>query len=454
MSTPQNHPLPRPPPVPQHDGFYDDQHNHYYQSQSSDSQPLPPPHQEQSYSPETQGFPRLSSYPYQPPQQQPQHHRQQQGPLPPAHQSHHSGSSRGHQGLEDDRPRSRPRTFSLRSDKSHSNSVDLHETHAEKEARRLHSKADPTLAMNEAEPTVVAATVKSSLAPLRNMQHKDYQGNVIDDPDRSNPTRSRWERPLDTIRSFEAAIDGNYSNRQSVMMRSDSESVANWNRRNSYYGNNNYSSTPGSSRANRYQSRDSYFSLRPNQSEYGYGNEGDMSAPRGYNGYNHGPQQRYSRMASEPQYSTPRHAEPVYPIQSHHRSYETVASGSGSGMSGEPNGYTTDPTSSDNSSIERMQSPPKRQAEALNDYGIGFSQSPSYATQSFTVGGVTPQNGSLTNNASISPSGRDVPPVVPQKPNTITRKPTQQSATTNAPERPAMGEKRKSWFSRRFSKNS
>lgn len=33
------------------------------------------------------------------------------------------------------------------------------------------------------------------------------------DPDRSNPTRNRWERPLDTIRSFEAAIDGSYARR-------------------------------------------------------------------------------------------------------------------------------------------------------------------------------------------------------------------------------------------------
>lgn len=33
----------------------------------------------------------------------------------------------------------------------------------------------------------------------------------IADPDRSNPTRSRWERPLDTIRAFEEAIDGKYS---------------------------------------------------------------------------------------------------------------------------------------------------------------------------------------------------------------------------------------------------
>ena len=34
------------------------------------------------------------------------------------------------------------------------------------------------------------------------------------DPDHSNPTRPRLERPLDTIRSFEAAIDG-HNRRQS-----------------------------------------------------------------------------------------------------------------------------------------------------------------------------------------------------------------------------------------------
>ena len=69
--------------------------------------------------------------------------------------------------------------------------------------------------------------------PLRDMEHRDLDGNVIGmtfcqhhiamaahdilavDPDRSNPTRPRLERPLDTIRSFEAAIDGSYSRRQS-----------------------------------------------------------------------------------------------------------------------------------------------------------------------------------------------------------------------------------------------
>jgi len=69
---------------------------------------------------------------------------------------------------------------------------------------------------------------------MRGLSFKDSEGNVIckfcvdyrvalhiliydtAEPDRSNPTRSRWERPLDTIRSFEAAIDGNYK-RQSYM---------------------------------------------------------------------------------------------------------------------------------------------------------------------------------------------------------------------------------------------
>lgn len=34
---------------------------------------------------------------------------------------------------------------------------------------------------------------------------------TLADPDRSNPTRPRFERPLDTIRSFEAAIRGTYT---------------------------------------------------------------------------------------------------------------------------------------------------------------------------------------------------------------------------------------------------
>ncbi|KAK7745353.1 hypothetical protein SLS53_002849 [Cytospora paraplurivora] len=46
------------------------------------------------------------------------------------------------------------------------------------------------MAMNEAEPSAIAAQSKNLLASLRALQHKDINGNVITDPDVSNPTRS------------------------------------------------------------------------------------------------------------------------------------------------------------------------------------------------------------------------------------------------------------------------
>ncbi|KAL4942718.1 hypothetical protein BDV06DRAFT_221907 [Aspergillus oleicola] len=42
---------------------------------------------------------------------------------------------------------------------------------------------------------------------LASIQHLDRHGKVIADPDRSNPTRPRLERPLETLRGFEAAIN-------------------------------------------------------------------------------------------------------------------------------------------------------------------------------------------------------------------------------------------------------
>lgn len=123
----------------------------------------------------------------------------------------------------------------------------------------------------------MVATEQSSLASIRAIQHLDSQGNPIGwssdqnpceiwtdtsqvEPDRSNPTRSRWERPLDTIRAFEAAIDGNYSrksyartgqnttyitgarthfvsgNNADWPFHTDSDAQSSYNRRSSYYG--------------------------------------------------------------------------------------------------------------------------------------------------------------------------------------------------------------------------
>ncbi|GFF31111.1 uncharacterized protein C19C7.04c [Aspergillus udagawae] len=70
----------------------------------------------------------------------------------------------------------------------------------------LSSKADPNQALTEAQP-INQAVSGTPMFSLRSMQHRDKDGNIISDPDRSNPTRPRLERPLDTIRSFEAAIE-------------------------------------------------------------------------------------------------------------------------------------------------------------------------------------------------------------------------------------------------------
>ncbi|KAJ9157470.1 hypothetical protein NKR23_g556 [Pleurostoma richardsiae] len=410
--------------------------------------PVPPGQTQEQYYPAVQPAPPQQLY------QQSTHQLQQQQ------------QQQLYQPTSQQRHRPRSRGFSFQSNKSQgssagSNKERLHETHGEKEAKRLHSKADPTLAMNEAEPSAVAATVKSSLASLRDMPQRDAFGNPIVDPDRSNPTRSRWERPLDTIRSFEAAIDGGY-NRKSFI-RSDTESVANWNRRGSYYGGNN--------NGGRFPT-DSYYggrpssTIRPGGSAIDLRQDGGMNResyndPQGYGngGYGNGhpgpSRQRYPRTASEPQFNNYRNGDAnVYPVPNNHRSYETVASGSGSGTSAEAAGYQTDPTSSDNSSIERRQSPPKK-PDPANDYGIGFNQTPEYQPSAFTVGfnGKQQPNGAYQNSGG--PNGYPAAPPVPRKDGggTILKKQPTHTSTSSA-KRPDVGEKRKSWFARRFSKQS
>lgn len=327
---------------------------------------------------------------------------------------------------------------------------------------------------------------------------------VSAEPDRSNPTRSRWERPLDTIRSFEAAIDGNYSNRKSFIRPGnpsrtnsprgrvlniglpDSESA--WNsRRTSYYGNSklvwrsngqpgrrSLIVPPADDRAPGRFSHDSYYGNRPPSMIYSArhdGSQNDLRQPGGWARDNYDPphgypgQRKYPRSNSDVHnYPGYRHQNPnEYPIPSNHRSYETVASASGSGSSAEPAGYQTDPTSSENSSVDRMQAVPRRQPEPVNDYGIGFSQDSEYQAPAFSVG---VSNSPVTNGAGTgTPAmagypqtntavnyGNSVPPAPPQK-DRILRKPTNAQPAQQPQERPAAPEKRKSWFSRRFSKN-
>ncbi|KAK4199101.1 hypothetical protein QBC40DRAFT_307737 [Triangularia verruculosa] len=395
-------------------------------------------------------------YPQAPPQQQQQQYPQYQQPYQ-QQQQHPSQHQLHSQQQRPANPTRKSRSFSLRSDKSQGSNiqkadkVDLHETSAEKAAKRLHSKADPTLAMQEAEPAQVAANEASSLAPLRSIQHKDLYGNPIAEPDRSNPTRSRWERPLDTIRSFEAAIDGGYSNRRS-MIRSDAD--ARTNRRASYYGTGN---------GGRF-SHDSYYGSRPPSMMYQDrvgGSQQDLRQTQrdpyydqhsGYGSHPAAGRQRWNRMQSDPHGY--RQGPNEYVLPSNHRSYETVTTASGSGTSGEPAGYQTDPTSSDNSSIERVQSAPKRKPapqQQMNDYGIGFSQNSVYQPPTFAVGAQS----SSSSTGDLPSSFQQAPPPVPQKGSMLRKTTTATAPRTNqAQDRPSPPEKRKSWFSRRFSKNN
>ncbi|KAL7790419.1 hypothetical protein V8C37DRAFT_179303 [Trichoderma ceciliae] len=381
-----------------------------------------------------------------------------QRPLPSPSQQAFSQSEQQQQ-QQQQRPNSR--RFSFLSDKSRKNTatnkIDLHETHAEKDSRRLHSKADPTLAMNEAEPSVEAVMTATSLSPLRAIQHKDTYGNVIADPDLSNPTRNRWERPLDTIRSFEAAIEGDYARRS--MYRSDTDPSANFSRRNSYYKANQprfpqdsyYGSRAASFRGEGSQygaaaapasARNSYYDNQNYSNNNGgyYTTSAGPSGQGGQGGYGRRPsRERTSRMPSDPHLRSHGREQNVYPLPHKDRSYETVTSAAASGNS-DPAGYQTDPTSSDNSSIHRT-SPAKR----VNDYGIAFSQSQSYKAPALTVN-LNPSGNGHPLPTPPNASYQSPLPAVSRKEVSVLKR--QVSAT------PSGGDKRKSWFSRKFSKNA
>ncbi|KAJ5689851.1 hypothetical protein N7462_004243 [Penicillium macrosclerotiorum] len=91
-----------------------------------------------------------------------------------------------------------------RSPSERSGSIQSHES----PKTSLNTKSDPNTALHEAQPiAVINEPGLRDMFSLRSMQHRDRDGKLITDPDRSNPTRNRLERPLDTIRSFEAAIE-------------------------------------------------------------------------------------------------------------------------------------------------------------------------------------------------------------------------------------------------------
>ncbi|KAI4160630.1 MAG: hypothetical protein LQ342_005563 [Letrouitia transgressa] len=325
---------------------------------------------------------------------------------------------------------------------------DLTESPKEKASHRVTSKADPTKAMNEAQP-VTQAFEKSTLESLRSMQHKDMHGNLITDPDRSNPTRSRLERPLDTIRSFEAAIDGSFARRP-------------YSRAETYDGSNHQ---------NR---RSMYYQASRPQPRFGgehgggyYGNRMSMGRPESYiDGQGNAPNQaNYGRRFGQRVNSDPAlygsHSQNLYPAHGYHQSYDTVASASGNDSHGtDPWGNSTDP-SSESSSIDRIQQSSK--PDPVETYGFsGFGgaphlqgpileehsqDSPAYGQPGY---GQSRRNG----NGGLPFQGNDLPPTPPphsSKPRTPIKlgnpPPADRTPSSSNPE------KRKSWLRRRFSKS-
>ncbi|KAH3668489.1 hypothetical protein OGAPHI_002243 [Ogataea philodendri] len=89
------------------------------------------------------------------------------------------------------------------------------------DAKRLKMRSqnvhDPILnAVNEAQPFEQSANEHQRHSSLGDGGLKDVFGNTIVNPDISNPSRSRDERPMDTIRSFEYAVTGDLTYKQQL----------------------------------------------------------------------------------------------------------------------------------------------------------------------------------------------------------------------------------------------
>ncbi|CAD6504163.1 BgTH12-05898 [Blumeria graminis f. sp. triticale] len=308
--------------------------------------------------------------------------------------------------------------FSLRSShgrkRTNSTSKTIPIETREKGTSRFHSKADPSMAMVEDQPSAVASGVMTTLAPIRAIQHRDKNGNPIAEPDRSNPTRSRWERPLDTIRSFEAAVDSSYS-RQSLIRA--------------------LRPTALTDERTRYRSA-SYYGPSPSPSMYHSSH--DASAP-GHNPH-------IGRIHQHPRFEM-NGGNSVYPAHNIQTSYETVNSASGSASLTDPN-YSTDP-SSENSSIDQINY--SSQKDAAGSYSFNSRSdniSPPYQSTSMLQIQSIPRQGHGISRVMDDIKAKETPRV-PIKLGSSRNQDIPVLSVTSQP----VTEKRKSWFGKRFSRS-
>ncbi|KAL8694428.1 MAG: hypothetical protein Q9218_000920 [Villophora microphyllina] len=293
---------------------------------------------------------------------------------------------------------------------SHVKVENLTETAEEKASHRFTSKADPSKAINEAQP---------DLADGNNLQSKRnsyYQGNdayptlvlLCNLADSDNPSGQRPQQ-----RHWAEASSGYYNNRTSV--------------------------------------------ARPDSYIDGYGgNPSQLAYGRRVN----------QRVNSDPTLYGSNAAPNVYPTHGYHQSYDTVASGSGNeSHNTDPWGNTTDP-SSENSSIDRVQQAPKSdlaETYGFNGFG-GVPQFPGPILEDHAMDGSSYGNPSAYGQPQKAMNGfsahnkTTLPPTPPphvlpkQNPPRVPIKLGNSPVKDRSSSQPN-GEKRKSWLKRRFSRS-
>ncbi|ETN37325.1 uncharacterized protein HMPREF1541_08316 [Cyphellophora europaea CBS 101466] len=364
-----------------------------------------------------------------------------------------------------------------------SNKLEMLESPRDKKRFNAESKADPTAALNEATPGEIAQQ-HSNLDSLRRTQYKDQDGNVIADPDRSNPTRPRLERPLDTIRSFNAAAEGTASRRSSSYgnrpISQYGSPDAGHSRQGSYYSspgfgprNYNYNRpTPGGgyyrNNSNGYLNQQG--ASFDENAEYQYQDHYRPPPPRP------GPGMRNMNGGSNPYYGNGHPTEQPMSVHSHQQSYETMTSGS------DENGKSTNPSSLNSSydQLHMMHPHLRKQDNYSQQYQSQYDNEMSFAP----VSPVSPQlpqsssfsNGNMTDSAGPGYYGnghqnggnysshQQQQPMPPPKDSQagFARRPINLNSPPAAPSSGANGgsgspnkgdsTKRQSWLSRKFSR--
>ncbi|KAI5847232.1 hypothetical protein DFP73DRAFT_373428 [Morchella snyderi] len=334
--------------------------------------------------------------------------------------------------------------------------------------KKMTKNVDPTRAITEDEPFQVNQST-NQYKSLSQLKFKDRFGNDITDPDLTNPTRHRWESPLETIRGFEAAIDKD-ERRGSYVERTSSNAGAG-------YSSDTVDSVDGNSwRHNRYPQQTGYYQTttgprgRPppdslhytgrsgysetprsavdgyGESEMGYGNMNRKRSPgsnashgyNGYNGYNNPhPQERMGRPLRRQTYESQNYDAPpnqpdVYHNQAVNGGGESPvnpgSSSSGAGSDG-PGGYIREPAL-----------PPPQPSFGFRDQAMFESSQQITPFENFSPSGSAPSQ---------------MPQSMPTSPSTV-RKPIPLSSPAPAPApQPVKQEekKRRSWFKRRSSKD-